>query len=286
MKDSILPEAGRTLSAPVIIKVIPAPSSDATLSNLSVNGTTITGFSANIEVYDIELDEATVPIPTVTVTSADPNAFVTITDAASLPGSTTVLVTAEDGVTTKAYTINFLVVAPDDATLSDLSVDGASIPGFSPNTEVYDIELPTITTTVPTVTATGTSSGAGISITETTSLPGSTVILVSAKNGTSTKTYTVNFTVAAPVVSIDNLDVSDPEAKVYPNPANEFLNIEFATRGKRKIDLYNTVGQLIYSVQIHSRNTAIDIKTLNIEGLVTLRIETDISVTNHKVIVR
>ncbi|RKX42007.1 MAG: hypothetical protein DRP64_10480, partial [Verrucomicrobia bacterium] len=183
MKDSILPDAGRTLSAPVIIKVIPAPSSDATLSDLLVDGTTVSDFASDKEVYDIELDEATVPIPTVTATSADPNALVTITDAASLPGSTTVLVTAEDGVTTKAYTINFLVIAPDDATLSDLSVDGASIPDFSPNKEVYAIELPTGTTTVPTVTATGTSSGAGINITEATSLPGSTVILVSAKNG-------------------------------------------------------------------------------------------------------
>jgi hypothetical protein len=73
---------------------------------------------------------------------------------------------------------------------------------------------------------------------------------------------------------------------VYPNPAREFLNIEFATTGKRKIDLYNTVGQFIYSVQTHTATTVIDIKTLNIEGLVTLRIETDISVTNHKVIVR
>ena len=112
MKDSILPEAGRTLSAPVIIKVIPAPSSDASLSGLSVDGTTIADFSTCKEVYNIELPEGTSDVPVVRATATDVNADVQVTNAEGLPGSASVLVTAEDSVTTRTYTINFTVAAP------------------------------------------------------------------------------------------------------------------------------------------------------------------------------
>jgi len=114
MKDSLLPTPGRILSAPLTIKVIPAPSSDATLSDLTVDGTTVTGFSASKEVYNIELPKGTTDVPAVTATAADENADVQINNA------------AEDSVTTKTYTINF--------TVADSSVS-------IKNKNVYDTEF-------------------------------------------------------------------------------------------------------------------------------------------------
>lgn len=201
MKDSLLPTPGRILSAPVSIKVIPAPSSDASLSDLLVDGTTIADFSTSKEVYDIELPEGTSDMPVVTATATDVNADVQITNAASLPGTASVLVTAEDTVTTKIYTINF--------------------------------------------------------------------------------------TVADSTVSINNLNVSDTEvAKVYPNPVKEFLNIDFATTGKHKINLFNCYGQLIYSIQATGLSAEIDLKALNIKGLVFAQVKENNTVTNYKVIVK
>jgi hypothetical protein len=289
MKDEKEPTAGRVLSEPVTITVIDSSSqsTDATLSNLQVNGTTITGFSTNKEIYDIELPEGTNDVPVVMATTTDVNADAQVSDAASLPGSTSVLVTAEDGVTTKTYTISFTVAPSSDATLSDLSINDTTVTDFSASKEVYDIELPFGTTDIPNVSATATDINATVSVNNSPTLPGTASILVTAENSVTTKTYTINFTVASPSVSIDKLNVSNTEfAKIYPNPAKEFLNIDFATTGKRKIELLNSVGQQIYSVQTTDLSTEIDLKSLDIKGFVIVQVETDNSVANRKVIVR
>ena len=88
-------------------------SSDATLSDLKIGGTTVTGFSADTLTYYVELPTGTTTVSAVTATVADSKANAAVTDATSLPGATTVLVTAEDGTTKKTYTINFTVAAPD-----------------------------------------------------------------------------------------------------------------------------------------------------------------------------
>ncbi|WP_299887190.1 T9SS type A sorting domain-containing protein [uncultured Lacinutrix sp.] len=88
-----------------------APGTDATLSDLQVEMTTVTGFSSATENYAIELPIGTTAIPQITLaTTTDALATVTtITQAAALPGDATVLVTAQDGITTKTYTVSFSV---------------------------------------------------------------------------------------------------------------------------------------------------------------------------------
>ena len=88
-------------------------SADATLSDLKVGGTTVSGFSAANTNYNVLLPEGT--------TIGDAQAQITaikndakaeapvITQVAELPGAATVAVTAEDGTTIKKYTINFTV---------------------------------------------------------------------------------------------------------------------------------------------------------------------------------
>jgi hypothetical protein len=88
-------------------------SADATLSDLQVDGTTVAGFSPNTLNYTVELPYGTSTVPTVTATTNDPNATYDITDAASLPGTTTVEVTADDGATTLTYNVNFTLEDPE-----------------------------------------------------------------------------------------------------------------------------------------------------------------------------
>lgn len=86
------------------------PLTDATLSNLTYNGTTVTDFSINTLNYNVVLPQGTSAVPTViaTTSQSDPASAV-VTDATSLPGTTTVLVTAQDGTTKNTYTIYFSV---------------------------------------------------------------------------------------------------------------------------------------------------------------------------------
>ena len=176
---------------------------DATLSQISVDGSPLAGFNPATLNYDIELPQGTVNVPAVTADANSDQATVAISDATALPGTTTITVTAADGVTTATYTINFTVFSPNaDATLSNLQVDGTTIAGFSASTLSYSVELPEGTTAVPDVSATATNSGATVSITDAASLPGTTSVVVTAEDGVTQSTYSINFTVASSEVEL------------------------------------------------------------------------------------
>ena len=84
---------------------------DATLSDLTVGGTTVDDFDAATEEYDVELPFGTFAAPTVAATANDASyvTSVVVTQASSANGDATVVVTAEDGSTTKTYTVHFSV---------------------------------------------------------------------------------------------------------------------------------------------------------------------------------
>ncbi len=262
------------------------PSDDATLSALTYNGTSVPNFSANTLSYEVELPTGTTTVPTVVATKNESHATVNVTPATALPGTTTIDVTAQDGTTTKQYTITFTVASaapkvltatwaniqgtatvdnvnmtitgrvkngtgltaitpsftgnniaswtPDgaqnftsraveyifsaqtgevtsymititeapamstDATLSSLKYGNKAVPGFAASTYSYNIELEAGTTTAPTLSATQNESHATIEYTQASGVPGVGKVKVTAEDGTTTLTYTVNFTVAVP----------------------------------------------------------------------------------------
>ena len=118
-------------------------------------------------------------------------------------------------------------IAANIATLSSISVDGEPIVDFDPETLTYSIELPFGTTDVPTVTATATSKKANAVVTNASALPGTTTITVTAEDGETTKTYTVNFTVAATASS-----------------EKELLNVKI---GNRAVTFEGDAGTLLVS---------------------------------------
>ncbi len=369
---------------------------DATLSDLKVDGTTVDGFASNVYSYDVELPEGTTTVPTVTATTNDVNASHVVNAASALPGTTTVVVTAEDGTTSLTYSVNFTVennnptepseAAPtpthlhenvtsvfsnvygdmaganfnpawgqtttvgfvlvggdvtlqyanfnyqgtefpsinlsameyihfdlwtpdatviefspisettgehlvaidplvqgtwnsidmpltdftgvsmadinqlkfngqngvfpssvwidniffwkspagddEDATLSNLLVNGTTVSGFSPATYDYDVELPFGTTVVPTVTAVTTDLDASYVVNDAAALPGSTTVVTTSENGENSLTYTLNFTVAtetsdptqgAPAPTHANADV----VSVFSNTYGDMAGVNF-----------------------------------------------------------
>lgn len=89
-----------------------AGSTDATLKALKVNGTAIGGFSPNTTSYAVELPAGTTAVPEVTATANSSNATAVVTQAADIPGTATILVTAEDGIAVKTYSVSFTAAAP------------------------------------------------------------------------------------------------------------------------------------------------------------------------------
>lgn len=263
----------------------PTESDDATLSDLKYNGTSVPNFSAQTEHYDVELPAGTTTVPTVTATANESHATISVTPAASLPGTTTIVVTAQDGTTTKTYSITFtkasampkvltatwnnivgtatidnvnltitgqvkngssLTLTPQftgtniaswtptdaqnfsngsilyefsastghmsvyevtiteadpvssDATLKWLKYGEASVPNFSAQTFVYNIEMKNGQKTPPQLSAEANESHATVHINQPQSIPGSGTVVVTAQDGTTQLTYTVNYTVEVP----------------------------------------------------------------------------------------
>jgi hypothetical protein len=167
-------------------------SSDATLSNLLVDGSSIDGFDPQVTHYYLVLPTTVTDVPVVTAIATDENATVAITHATEIPGITTVLVTAEDNFTEIAYMVHFRH-SSSDATLSDILINGSSVVGFDPEVLSYDITMPKGSIIVPLVSAVSNNENADLAFTPAEQIPGSTQIVVTAEDNESSKTYTINF---------------------------------------------------------------------------------------------
>ncbi len=107
------------------------PGSNADLSDLMVNGSTVSGFDPGILSYTVELPHGTQPgsaSAIVGATAIDSKTGVIITQASSLPGTATVGVTAEDGTTKKTYTISFTLKAAPPVQSSEKEVTSVTNP--------------------------------------------------------------------------------------------------------------------------------------------------------------
>jgi len=106
---------------------------DTTLSDLTIDGTTISEFSPLGTNYDVFLPEGTTAVPTVVATPTDSNATSVVTDATSVPGTTSILITAQDGTTTSTVTINFVAL---EVGLEFLINGGVNTTAVDPDTGV------------------------------------------------------------------------------------------------------------------------------------------------------
>lgn len=118
-----------------------AKSSDASITELSINGNPVEDFSPDDTGYDFILPSDATEVPEVQYTKGNEDATVEISEATELPGSTIITVTAEDGVTTSEYRINFLL-AP--VGIND-DLDGIEIYPV-PATKALNVNSPTIIT--------------------------------------------------------------------------------------------------------------------------------------------
>ena len=107
-------------------------------------------------------------------------------------------------VTKDTESIEFIAQpASNNAYLKEITLSAGSLePEFSPNVLNYESEMPTNTMSIPTVKASALHKDANIEITQADNDNRTATIKVTAKDGTSTKTYTVNFTLPTVVATM------------------------------------------------------------------------------------
>ncbi|QHW31445.1 cadherin-like beta sandwich domain-containing protein [Paenibacillus rhizovicinus] len=168
---------------------------DANLSDLQVDGATVAGFAADTPSYSVEVPNSTTSVD-VFAAVEEAHATVAVTGGVDLTvgdqNTVTLVVTAEDGVTTKTYTITIKRAKSSNANLSDLKVNGATLDGFSADTHSYSMLVPLGTASVA-VTATAADDKAIFAVTGGTKLvngENTVTVVVTAEDGTK-QTYTI-----------------------------------------------------------------------------------------------
>lgn len=79
----------------------------------------------------------------------------------------------------------------------------------------------------------------------------------------------------------------DSNISIYPNPASDIININFNNdASKKEIKIINNLGQVVFSKNINATNTQIDVKSLNIKGIVLIQVIQNHKVSNQRVIVK
>lgn len=96
-------------------------SSDTTLKDLQVDGTTVSGFNSATHAYRVLLPASYTGMPVVSATANDAKATVAVTQATAIPGTASVLVTAEDA-TTLTYTIAFTRAEENTPSITSFTV--------------------------------------------------------------------------------------------------------------------------------------------------------------------
>lgn len=181
----------------------PTLSSDASLSALSVSAGALTpGFQSDTTGYDVVVSAADSSV-SVTATTSNASATVTIDGSAVASGTpsspialatgdntVTVLVTAEDGSTTRTYTLSVYRLS-DDATLSSLTLSQGELDQIFQSSLMNYTATAGFLQTAVRVTATANHMNATIMINGTTVASGMESDVISLSEGQNTITVTV-----------------------------------------------------------------------------------------------
>ena len=116
-----------------------APSTNALLQSIDLNGVQQSGFAPDEYVYTNGVSFGS-PIPQVTWVVGDEQQKVDTVWTSET--QLTITVTAGDGIATAEYTLTFEFVLSSDWHLTDLQVNGTTISGFQSDSVAYKIEYP------------------------------------------------------------------------------------------------------------------------------------------------
>ncbi len=82
-------------------------------------------------------------------------------------------------------------------------------------------------------------------------------------------------------LSVSDFDKNSLKVKIYPNPAQNVVNVE--ADGTNEIELYDTNGRSVIKKQISENKNSIDISSLS-KGIYMLKVSTGNSIGNFKII--
>ncbi|MBQ6732621.1 MAG: hypothetical protein IJR06_05840 [Paludibacteraceae bacterium] len=238
------------------VKFIPVADSNASLSDLKVDGVTIENFSPGVLDYVYEV--ASGYVPTVSYTRGTDTQKILL-DKDSKKAIIKVL--AEDG-SEQQYTVTFKSILDNNALLSDLQVYDSSsnkfvsVEGFASDRFDYTVQLPITSTDFPAVNCVGVNERQTYLISYG-KFSEPVAIKVTAEDGETTADYTITFEREKSSVStLDELQVGGDMVEGF-DPETLTYNIELeADETRGDISFVRTDAASLVTVRDNSYNTA------------------------------
>ena len=168
-----------------------ALSDNAWLSNLLVNGESITNFDAEVLEYTYPLPYGQTQVLEITGVPAVEDQIIEVVNATSINEVSTIAVTAPDGYNTNTYKVTWVNEKSTNAQLNMIYLDGKELEEFEPGDSDYSVMLPYGTTQLPEVSWTQGDADQTVQAERTDK---TVVISVTAQDGTPNE-YILTFTV-------------------------------------------------------------------------------------------
>jgi hypothetical protein len=222
-----------TISSAAKITVERAKSTDASLSSLTVSGEILSpAFHADTEVYTVNVSNG-VTLVDIIGAANHPAATVigNVTGKTVNIGIDTVniIVTAEDGISSRTYRLILVRTVSSDAALSGITLSSGTLsPAFDADTTSYTVN---VASDVSLIDVSGAASHANAAVTGNVSdMPlevGDNIvnITVLAEDGTSSRTYTVTIHRSSSDATLSSLTVSTEYLSFEANTAGDTINI-------------------------------------------------------------
>ena len=198
-------------------------SSNADLAGLYVDYKLIEGFDPAITEYSYILPYGTTEMPVVEYEAGDMWQTFDVLEEGSINGDYVVRVNAEDGETTKSYTIHFSVAKSNNALLASILVGEDVIPNFDAEVFEYTYYLPYGETAIPAVSYVKAMESQVVTQVNATSVNEATTITVVAEDGETTNVYTINWAnVESSNANLSNIYVDGAPLEGFDPTDNEY----------------------------------------------------------------
>lgn len=238
----------------------------ADLADLRVDDVTVPGFSPAVLAYSMVSFGTELPV--VTATPRSSASIVTINQATVENPTATVSVDCEG--LTKLYSVTFTLLDAN-ADLVDLQLNGITVEGFDPAVTNYEYQM-NVGSTMPIVSAVAQSDYATVEVEQPTQETMTATVTVTC--GELAKTYTVQITYIGGVE-----EATLPQVAIYPNPAEDELNVAVDPAYATEVVVYNVAGQQVMSKMVDSDNIVLSINRLQ-SGLYILYVKDGAALVN------
>ncbi|CAN7611811.1 LamG-like jellyroll fold domain-containing protein [Paenibacillus sp. LjRoot56] len=203
-------------SVPITIKADNSVTEIPVGQTVQINSTKAFPNTANLSA-DWKSSSAAAPITSTSFTDVTSVAI-----AGTYAGSATITANSSvNGVNQAEYKVRV------PAMVGSLQVNGQSVAGFDPHTYSYVVAVPA-GSPVPSVTATSLDAGSAVpstvAYTLPTSIPGTAVVTVTSSDGTTSNTYTIQFTVSFATSVVGHWNLDETSGTVASDSSGNHLN--------------------------------------------------------------